>query len=100
VVTNVDTETAKVIDLAPYTREDFLGDMDRFTHSRYDQELGRTLVEESNEAIKWLAGLGLGFQLSFNRQVYDIIGFTPEQRADENRHIKLMGGINCLVDLR
>ena len=69
IVTNVDTETAKAIDLEPYTEDDFLGDMDRITLSRYDRELGRTLVGESNRAVKWLAGLGLGFQLSFNRQV-------------------------------
>ncbi len=68
-VSNVDAETAKTIDLAPYTKEDFLDDMEKVTHGRYDRELGKTLVEGSREAIGWLSGLGLEFQLSFNRQV-------------------------------
>jgi succinate dehydrogenase/fumarate reductase flavoprotein subunit len=68
-VSNVDEETAKLINLEAYTTEDFLKDMSRITHDRYDKELGKALVEESNEAVKWLAGNGLDFQLSFNRQV-------------------------------
>jgi len=69
IVSNVDAETAKLVDLQPYTNEDFLNDMSRITQGRYDRELGRVLVEESNEVIKWLAKNGLEFQLSFNRQV-------------------------------
>ena len=69
VVTNVDAETATLIDLDPYTKGDFLDDMERITHGRYDKALGKRLVEESNETIKWLADAGLGFHLSFNRQV-------------------------------
>lgn len=69
IVSNVDDETAKTIDLDPYTNDDFLADLDRITHGRYDRELGKVLVEESNGAAKWLAENGLEFQLSFNRQV-------------------------------
>jgi succinate dehydrogenase/fumarate reductase flavoprotein subunit len=69
IVMNADAEKAKIIDLAPYTEEDFLGDMERITHGRYHKELGQTLVQESNEVVEWLARTGLGFQLSFNRQV-------------------------------
>jgi succinate dehydrogenase/fumarate reductase flavoprotein subunit len=68
-VSNVDKETSKLIDLDPYTTEDFLNDMARITHDKYDKKLGKALVEESNDAIKWLAKNGLDFQLSFNRQV-------------------------------
>ncbi|KAG0646974.1 Fe(3+)-induced flavocytochrome C3 [Hyphodiscus hymeniophilus] len=74
IVTNVDAETANVIDLDPYTQDDFLNDMNRITHGRYDRGLGQKLVAESNEAVKWLGGLGLGFQLSFNRQAYKVDG--------------------------
>lgn len=69
IVSNVDEETAKAIDLDPYSNEDFLEDMARVTEGLYDRELGRVLVEQSNEAIKWLAKNGLEFELSFNRQV-------------------------------
>jgi hypothetical protein len=40
------------------------------TQHRADPVLGRVLVDESNEAIKWLAALGVRFYLSFNRQAY------------------------------
>lgn len=68
-VSNVDEETAKLINLEPYSSEDFLNDMSRITYDQYDKELGKALVEESNEVVKWLAGNGLQFELSFNRQV-------------------------------
>lgn len=74
IVNNVDAEKAERIDLNPYTRDDFLADMYRVTHGRFDPELGRTLVDESNETVKWLAQNGVRFQLSFNRQAYEING--------------------------
>ena len=73
-VNNVDTKIASLIDLGSYTQDDFLSDMARVTHGQYDRELGRTLVEESNDAIKWLAKNGVRFQLSFNRQAYKVDG--------------------------
>lgn len=72
IVNNVDARLAGKIDLDPYTREDFLGDLHRVTDGRYDRDLGRTLVEDSNETVKWLAKHGVRFQLSFNRQAYRI----------------------------
>ncbi|KAI3394496.1 hypothetical protein diail_2630 [Diaporthe ilicicola] len=71
-VNNVDTDLATRIDLDPYTADDFLHDMHRVTEGRYDRELGRRLVDDSNETVKWLAGHGVRFQLSFNRQAYKI----------------------------
>lgn len=71
-VNNVDAALAGNIDLAPYTAGDFLDDMDRVTAGRYDRVLGRRLVDDSNETVKWLAGHGVRFQLSFNRQAYKI----------------------------
>jgi aspartate oxidase len=55
--------------LEPYSTEDFLKDMSRITQDKYDKQLGKVLVEESNEVVKWLAKNGLDFELSFNRQV-------------------------------
>lgn len=73
-VNNVDTGTTNIIDLAPYTRDDFLADLSRITHGRFEPELGKTLIEESNDTVKWLARNGVRFQLSFNRQAYKIDG--------------------------
>ena len=74
IVNNVDSATANIIDLAPYTRDDFLGDLSRVTHGRFDPELGKELIDESNESLKWLARNGVRLQLSFNRQAYKIDG--------------------------
>ncbi|KAI1325323.1 FAD binding domain-containing protein [Xylariaceae sp. FL0255] len=74
IVNNVDDTLYQSIDLDPYTRDDFLSDLHRVTGGRYDRTLGETLVDESNATVKWLAGHGIRFQLSFNRQAYKIDG--------------------------
>lgn len=71
-VNNVDAQLADRIDLAPYTKDNFLADMYKVTGGRYDRALGQALVEDSNETVKWLASHGVRFQLSFNRQAYKI----------------------------
>jgi len=73
-VNNVDPEKAKLIDMEPYTTEDFQKDMHRICSGRSDPALSRILVEDSNAAIKWLAKNGIRFQLSFNRQAYEVNG--------------------------
>ncbi|ROV99095.1 hypothetical protein VMCG_06607 [Cytospora schulzeri] len=72
IVNNVDAQLAEKIDLDPYTQKDFLNDLHRVTDGRYDRDLGRNLVGDSNETVKWLAKHGIRFQLSFNRQAYKI----------------------------
>lgn len=66
-VQSVDKQTASKIDMRGYTREDFWNDLMRVTDGRADKELGRVLVDESRETIRWLASKGIKFQLSFNR---------------------------------
>ncbi|CZR66515.1 probable succinate dehydrogenase/fumarate reductase, flavoprotein subunit [Phialocephala subalpina] len=73
-VNNVDFETASQIDLESYTKENFLNDLSRMTTGRFEPELGKALIEESLDAVKWLAKNGVRFQLSFNRQAYKIDG--------------------------
>ena len=74
IVNNVDAETEKLIDMEPYTKEDFQKDMERVCLGRSDPELSKVLIEESNEAVKWLAKNGIRYQLSFNRQAYKVDG--------------------------
>ncbi|ORY10574.1 tricarballylate dehydrogenase [Clohesyomyces aquaticus] len=74
IVNNVDDGTQDIIDLNPYTNEDFAGDLQRVTAGRSDKDLGKILVGESNDTIKWLAKQGIRFQLSFNRQAYKVDG--------------------------
>lgn len=74
IVNNVSSEQAKKIELAPYTEDDFHKDLKKVCVGRSDPELAKALVSESNEAIKWLAKNGIRFQLSFNRQAYEVDG--------------------------
>lgn len=67
-VKNVDATLAEQVDLDPYTERDFADDLQRICGGRSDPDLGRILITESNAAIKWLASIGVRFQLSFNRQ--------------------------------
>ncbi|OCT51763.1 FAD binding domain containing protein [Cladophialophora carrionii] len=73
-VNNVDAALAQKIDIEPYTISHFQSDMHRVCAGRSDPALATTLVENSNAAIKWLAKNGIRFQLSFNRQAYEVDG--------------------------
>ncbi|KAF4976857.1 hypothetical protein FZEAL_6541 [Fusarium zealandicum] len=83
IVNNVSREQAERIDLAPYSEKDFNNDLDKVCMGRSDPELAKTLIGESNSAIKWLASNGIRFQLSFNRQAYEV-----------NGRIKFWGGLH------
>ncbi|RDL30993.1 Uncharacterized protein BP5553_09782 [Venustampulla echinocandica] len=74
IVNNVDETTAGLIDMEPYTVQDFSADMARVCGGRSDPELCKILLQDSNAAIKWLASNGIRFQLSFNRQAYKVDG--------------------------
>ena len=73
-VNNVDASTASRIDMSPYTTADFAQDLHRMTSGRTNPALAQVLVNDSNGAIKWLARNGMPFQLSFNRQAYEVGG--------------------------
>ena len=74
IVNNVDSDLASKIDLDPYTKDDFRADMDRICLGRSDPRLSQLLIEESNDAVKWLARNGIRYQLSFNRQAFLVDG--------------------------
>lgn len=74
IVNNVEEQKAKLIDIEPYTDANFADDIERICIGRSDPNLSRTLVEDSNAAVKWLASHGVRYQLSFNRQAYTIDG--------------------------
>ncbi|KAK2871660.1 hypothetical protein FQN49_002968, partial [Arthroderma sp. PD_2] len=73
-VNNVNKEQAGIIDMEPYTTKNFTDDLSRMTDGRTDLDLSSILVQDSNAAVKWLASLGIRFQLSFNRQSYKVDG--------------------------
>ncbi|KAL4958580.1 FAD binding domain-containing protein [Aspergillus filifer] len=73
-VNNVDSSTAAKIDMEPYTETDFARDIERICLGRSSRELSAILVRESKDAVNWLHSHGVRFQLSFNRQAYEIDG--------------------------
>lgn len=73
-VNNTTTEQAARIDLSAYSESDFTQDLHRMTGGRTDRALSKILVQDSRSAIGWLARNGIRFQLSFNRQAYEVDG--------------------------
>ena len=56
--------------LDPYGRLDFLTDMNKVTSGRNDPALTAALVDDSQDALRWLHGIGLRFRLMYERQAY------------------------------
>ncbi|KAJ5129789.1 uncharacterized protein N7515_005828 [Penicillium bovifimosum] len=81
-VNNTTPSQASRIDMDPYTESDFTADLQRMTGGRTDPALSKALVSDSRAAITWLASNGVRFQLSFNRQAYEV-----------NGRIKFWGGL-------
>lgn len=73
-VNNIDAEKASRIDIPIYSEKDFTHDLHRMTSGRADPTLSGILVKDSRAAIGWLAENGVRFQLSFNRQAYEVDG--------------------------
>ncbi|HEX7049527.1 MAG TPA: FAD-dependent tricarballylate dehydrogenase TcuA [Longimicrobiales bacterium] len=67
-------EDAALIDLPPYTPEDFAADMRRLTQGRCDPELTAILVGDVADTIRWLHDKGVRFRLMFERQAFRIKG--------------------------
>lgn len=74
-VSNVPGDLKDKIDLAPYTEHDYLSDLERVTGGRSSTELGKVLVDESLETVRWLKEVGgVDWWLSFRRQAYEVEG--------------------------
>lgn len=68
-------ETAKTIDLDPYTHDDFTADIMRLGNGRPETALVKAVVDESRDAMGWLSSdVGVPFTLAFNRQAYEVDG--------------------------
>ncbi len=95
IVNNVDSELAKTIDLEPYTKENYQADMERVCLGRSDPRLRDILINESNDAVKWLAKNGIRYQLSFNRQAFLVDG---RYKFWGGLHIKTEDGGKGLIE--
>ena len=60
-----------VTEVPPYTKEDYLGDLDKVTQGQTDPDLAGVLVEEARPTVEWLSSLGLKYRLMYERQAYE-----------------------------
>ncbi|KAG6903143.1 hypothetical protein C0995_004690 [Termitomyces sp. Mi166 len=76
IVKNVPSpEVVERIDMDPYTRETFIGDIMRLGNGKSDPALVDALVDNSRAAISWLAeSVQVPFAFSFTRQAYEVDG--------------------------
>ncbi len=75
IVNNVSPDMVARIDMDPYTRDDFIGDIMRLGSGKSDTALVNAVVDNSRSAIEWLARVArVPFMFSFNRQAYEVDG--------------------------
>lgn len=48
--------------MPPYTRENFMADLNRVTEGRIDQTLANFLVDNSNAGVRWMREMGIKFE--------------------------------------
>src|SRR5437016_6243662 len=58
----IDDTTFSTFVMPPYTRENFLADLNRVTEGRIDQELATFLVDNSNASLHWMRRKGIRFE--------------------------------------
>ncbi|TDL17823.1 FAD/NAD(P)-binding domain-containing protein [Rickenella mellea] len=74
-VHNVTSDSVSLIDIEPYTAEEFARDIMRLSDGRSDPGLVAALIDGSRDTIEWLARkIDVHFTLSFNRQAYQVEG--------------------------
>lgn len=57
------------IDLPPYTKDDFYGDLMRVTRGRSVPELAELLVNESYPTVKWMREIGIQWEILYSAAV-------------------------------
>lgn len=74
ILDNLTGDQAAATELDPYTREDFMADMERVTERRCDKELTEILVNDAADTTRWLHEKGLRFRLMYDRQSFEVAG--------------------------
>ncbi|MCX6497403.1 MAG: FAD-dependent tricarballylate dehydrogenase TcuA [Arthrobacter sp.] len=59
-----------VTEVPPYSSEEYLSDLIKVTEGKTDLAMAEVLVNESQDAVRWLNGLGLKYRLMYERQAY------------------------------
>lgn len=59
-----------VSEVPPYTAEEYMGDLQKVTEGRTDNDLAEVLISEARPTLEWLNSLGLKYRLMYERQAY------------------------------
>lgn len=60
---DLDQSEFDTLQILPYSEGDFLADLNKMTVGRMDQDLARTLVQESNAAVHWMKSAGIKWEV-------------------------------------
>ena len=94
-VPDVPDATYSSMHIPAYTREDFLGDLNRVTQGRIDPGLAEALVDHSNAAVHWMKDIGVTWEPEKALKVDGKLYFEP----GINIH-PVGGGLGMLLQLR
>jgi tricarballylate dehydrogenase len=94
-VPQIDEPTFRRMVIPPYTREQFLGDLNRVTQNRIDPLLADCLVDHSNAAVHWMRKIGVKWENEKTTKVGDKLYMEP----GINIH-PIGGGLGLLLALR
>ncbi len=94
-VPQIDEATFSRMHIPPYTRDDFLADLNRVTQGRIDPGLAAAFVDHSNAAVHWMKDIGVPWEPEKTIKVGDKLYFEP----GINIH-PIGGGLGMLLRLR
>jgi tricarballylate dehydrogenase len=77
-IPDLDESVFRRMQIPAYTRQDFLGDLDRVTQGRIDPVLAERLVDQSNAAVHWMRAAGVRWE--------------PEKMTEVDGKLYLPGG--------
>lgn len=76
-IPQIPEDTFRSMHIPPYTREQFLGDLQRVTQGRIDPSLAEALVDHSNEAVHWMRQIGVPWENDKTVKVDGKLYFEP-----------------------
>ena len=94
-VPQIDESTFSRMHIPPYSRDDFLGDLNRVTEGRINPELAAAFVDHSNAAVHWMKDIGVVWEPEKSIKVGDKFYMEP----GINIH-PVGGGLGMLKQLR
>jgi tricarballylate dehydrogenase len=91
----VSNEKFEQLHLPAYTREIFLGDLNRVTQGRIDPDLAACFVDHSNAAVHWMKDIGIQWEHDTCVRIGDKFYFEPGVYVHP-----IGGGLGLLTALR